>query len=341
MWKKELVLIGHFDVHGVTSLAALLAGIHRAGFPEPKKIICRYPDCSPEGLPDILKQLKGETAIILDIPVDVKNPEKFIESFTGVTGLYADHHLTSKSYMRSISKKGFYTLYCESASLMTALALKRLNLPTEDDIIRDLLAVGGTGDRDSIVVRSGLWSPRIQQYSDALDVLLREMSSSGKADYSSLVKELAEKGLEAVDASLANKIPSPSISEIECFGRVALVNRRLTESWSGKELERAAEAAGVPYAVGYGYAKRFNNYYVCAVLKWTERAKDPELPVPWETFKRAAEQRGYKIIGHPDAPKIIGIKTEGEARVLAREAALELFVDVEHAVEKEKVKTYS
>ena len=324
---KPRILVAHFDGHGICSAAALI----RAGL-RVDRVICIYdrtggPQTHAEGIEGICEHFipPGSEVIIIDIPVNVKNPQSFINALAGLRSkecdvYYFDHHETSLPYMLQLLRHGIFAVYTGPGAYdLVVITNAMIGSGKLDEIADQLAIIGAICDRSSDVIKYGKWSATLQEYADALDVMIRNMSAGGKADYSQLILDLANRGLNAIDINLAKQIPVPNT--YESYKDAVLALEQLHPAWGPKSLEKLAIKCSKRYAVGVSYDQRNKVYVVRAIILWTEKAANPQLPSPGPALSEIVRSRGLTIYGHPDAP-VIGSFTDFNAALeFAREIA--------------------
>jgi len=300
------VVVGHFDVHGVT--AAYLA-VKAFGAVD---AFANYPATSPETLVQTLQNLFAAAPsrlrlVIVDVPVDLKNPAAFIRGLEDLATyheiIFFDHHETSLPFLPQFRNvKAFYV--GPSALTFNETLLRMIPNPTEVD--QTISVIGAVGDRDSEVVRRNIFNTELQTISDGLDVLVRERDGALNTLKSLLVDPM---GTLARARARANEIPAAQFGQR--IGPVAVASSPLPAQWGPKALERMCFNAGAWYGVGYGYDERSRTWIVRAIIRWDVAAKYPNLPQPGHVARSIWVTRN--IIGHPSAPSVAAT-SESEAQ---------------------------
>jgi len=303
------VIVTHFDVHGVC------AGYLAAKAFNASEVYANYPATSPENLINTLQNLFAAAParlriVCIDIPIDLKNPAAFVRGLEDLAVrheiLFFDHHESSVQFMPQFRNvKAFYA--GPSALVLNETLLKMIPNATETDQLVSL--VGAVGDRDSEVIKRGLFTVDLQTLSDGVDVLVRQPNGA----LSTLKSLLADPAAVLVQARAeAGKIPSARLGQR--IGPVALSAETLPPLWGPKALEKLAFAAGTWYATGWGVDERTKTPIARAIIRWDIAAKIPSLPMPGAVARSLWSTRN--VIGHPAAPSVAA-SSEEEAREMA------------------------
>jgi hypothetical protein len=307
------VVIAHFDTHGVCAgyLAARAYGA--------AEVYANYPATSPETLIQTLQNLYAAAPtrlriIIVDVPVNLKDPIGFVQGLENLAArhevLFFDHHETSLPYMPMF--RNVKALYVgPSALTLDETLLRMIQNPTEIDQMISI--IGAVGDRDSEVVRRGLFNTELQTLSDGLDVLVREKDGALNT-LRSLLANPADTLARA--KARANEIPAAQFGQR--IGPVAVASSPLPAQWGPKALEKMCFSTGAWYGVGYGYDERNRTWIVRAIIRWDVVAKYSNLPQPGHVARSIWSTRN--IIGHPSAPSVAAT-SESEAQEMAAQWA--------------------
>ncbi|MEM3943844.1 MAG: hypothetical protein QXJ59_07140 [Thermofilaceae archaeon] len=311
--ERQTVVVGHFDVHGVaaTALAAKAFGA--------AEVYANYPQTSPENLVSTLQNLYAASPsslriIIVDVPVDLKNPMAFIRGLEDLATrhevIFIDHHESSIQFLPQFNRVKPIFLG-PSALTLNEYLLSRIPSPSEHD--RTLAVVGAVGDRDPEIVKRGLLTPELQELADGLDVLVREKDGALRVarDLLSMPAAILERA-----RARAREIPAAQLGRK--IGPVAIAAGVLPEQWGPKSLEKMAFASGAWYAAGVSYVSRQNQWVVRAIIRWDIAARMPQLPTPGAVAKELWPTRN--IIGHPAAPSVATV-SEDEARMVVEQWA--------------------
>jgi hypothetical protein len=327
----QSVVVAHFDTHGVC------AGYLAAKAFNATEVFANYPETSPETLIQTLQNLYAAAPsrlriIIVDVPVNLKDPVSFVQGLENLATrheiYFFDHHETSLPYLTRLARaRAFYA--GPSALTLNETFLRMIPNPTETDQVVSI--VGAIGDRDSEVVKRGLFSNDLQSIADGLDVLVRERNGA-LSTLKSLISD--PMGTLARARSRANEIPVATMGQR--IGPVVLASERLPAQWGPKALERLAFQSGAWYAVGYGYDERSKTWIVRSIIRWDVSAKIPSLPQPGTVARSLWTTRN--IIGHPSAPSVAATSEE-EARMMVEQLARSL-ADVSTSSVSPSVQTF-
>jgi len=303
---SQTVIIGHFDVHGVCASALAYYKFNAREF------FAGYPQTAPENLVSTIQNLYAASPqqlsiIIVDIPVNLKDPQAFIEGLERLAMrhriLYIDHHESSLQFLPQFSR--VRTLFVGTSALLMNLAL----LPENTETYRKIAVIGAIGDRDPEVVRRNLLTQELREIADGLDVMVREDTHRtllGLIDNPELTFEVALRR--------SQQIPIAPLRRVT--GVVAIATEAI-QQWGPKSLERLAFSQGTWYAVGPEFVPRFNTWVVRAIARWDILAQK-SIPLPGEVAKELWPTRN--IIGHPAAPSIASTSRE-EAEKMSEELA--------------------
>ncbi len=310
---KKTVVIGHFDVHGVTASALAVKAFNAT------EVYCNYPQTSPENVVQTLQNLYSASSvplniILVDIPIDIKNPQAFIRGLEDLAARHSvtiiDHHETSAQFIAQFQR--VKTVFFGPSALDLNMWLLS-QIPSATDIDRTIAIVGAVGDRDPTVVQRGLFSTELQVISDGLDVMVRERDGALRTvrallqNASSVLEEAKQRATQIPAARLSHRI-----------GPVAVAAEALPAQWGPKSLEKMAFIAGAWYGVGWSYDQRSNQWITRAIIRWDVQARMPSLPLPGAVARNLWPTRN--IIGHPAAPSVASASEE-EAREMATQWA--------------------
>jgi hypothetical protein len=305
----QTVVVGHFDVHGVT--AALLAAKAFGAV----DAFANYPATSPETLIQTLQNMFAAAPqrlriVVVDVPVNLKDPASFVQGLENLAlrheVLFFDHHESSVPYLPMFQR--VRTFYVGPSALQMNMLLYNM-IPEKTDIDRLVALVGAIGDRDVEVVKQGLFSQDLQTVSDGLDVMVREKDGALNT-----LKALLANPMEVIGNARARAAQIP-VAQLETrIGPVAVASGQLPSQWGPKALEKLAFSVNAYYAVGYGYDERSKTWNVRAIIRWDEEDRKPYLPKPGAVARALWSARS--IIGHPSAPSVAAVN-EVEAREMA------------------------
>ena len=305
----QTVVVGHFDVHGVTAtfLAAKAFGA--------AEVFANYPATSPENVVQTLQNMYAAAPqrlriVLVDVPVDLKNPAAFIRGLEDLAlrheVLYFDHHESTLPYLAWFQR--VRAVFIGTSALQMNMALYNM-IPEKTDTDRLIAVLGAIGDRDPEVVKQGLLTADLQNLADGMDVIVRERDGALRA-----VRTLVQSPSALLDEARtrAGQIPSAQLGQR--VGPVAVAAAALPAQWGPKSLEKLALATGAWYAAGWSFDERSRQWVVRAIIRWDIAAKMPSLPQPGTVARNLWSTRN--IIGHPSAPSVAAT-SEDEAREMA------------------------
>jgi hypothetical protein len=310
------VVIGHFDVHGVTAayLAAKAFGA--------TEVFANYPATSPETVVPTLQNLYAAAPtslrlILVDIPVDLKNPAAFVRGLEDLALRHEivliDHHESSVQFLQMFQRVKPIFLGPSALTLNNYL-LGQIRGAT--DLDRTIALIGAVGDRDPEIVKQGLFTSELQTLADGMDVIVRERDGALRA-----VRTLLQSPAMLLDEARtkAGQIPSASLGQR--IGSTVVAAAALPAQWGPKALERMAFQIGAWYAIGWSFDERSRQWVVRAIIRWDVGARIPNLPLPGVVARRLWTARN--IIGHPAAPSVAATsETEAQEMALAWARAL-------------------
>ncbi len=324
----DRVIISHFDAHGVAYAAARHRVVTKLKG-EQDIVIARFPETGPQGLSSrSLLQLVEQCGVaptraieMIDIPIDVRNPEASIRTLVelkerfAVPLLYFDHHETDVAFIPRLIEAGITPLVSDNITLASALEL------LTDDVARELAIIGMVADRDKTVLRLVSKQEVERVYlplANKLDVLVRNpelakpVKKSPAGALSDLAEELSHYGktlLEQVDVdyppyTLAREIERQITQEGTITILVDWSNASPQHSaWIPKTLETLLQLRGKQVAIciapGYDPRTRSIAGYDVRVLRYWLAT---DAPVPEEIVKDLIAERAIygQVVGHAD-----------------------------------------
>ena len=172
---SKKLIVGGYDAHGSSTAVA----VARSQNIPLSDVLIKFPDTSPENLPKLLysMNLYNTEIFAIDIPINVKNPNEFINTVKVIADnnalTFIDHHESNLKYI-SILPKNVRFLQFPSASSM-AKAIEEMFDAKRDF---ELLMIGVIGDRDGTIKELiDIESPefnRLYSLSNTYDVLIRQ-----------------------------------------------------------------------------------------------------------------------------------------------------------------------
>ncbi|NPA70393.1 MAG: hypothetical protein GXO26_06240 [Crenarchaeota archaeon] len=306
----EKIILSHFDSHGVATGVSLAKS-----YGEDKvRVIAKYPDTGPrmfaKFVNDNLDMFKGKDVIIVDIPVDISNPDEFLSALEKLSSVankvyYLDHHETDIRYADKISKYAEMKLFRDAAS-MAEYVMRNCPYP----VWRKLALVGVVADRDPSILRivkDKSTLNRLYVLANKLDVLVRR-------NIQDTIDNLMEKGanyLEEVDV----EYPAERIALTKLRDKVISLTSNailfdVLDTYSDREL-----GIWLPKAVEYLLYKTSRDYAVVPAIRYDPRTRGKTYTISviqyWLSNKPEAEQlvkqiaSGRKYFGHGKYVNII------------------------------------
>jgi len=173
--QTNTLVVGGFDVHG-SSTATVIARALKIPF---ENLVAKYPDTSPELLPKFLysQNLFGKQIFVVDIGVNVKNPNDFINTMKIIsdnnTITFIDHHETNYPFLPMLPTNIRF-LQFSSATTMAKAVAEMFGARAD----WDLLLVGAIGDRDSNIREAvdvdSMYFEKLYKLANVMDVLVRK-----------------------------------------------------------------------------------------------------------------------------------------------------------------------
>lgn len=305
--QKQKLVIGHYDAHGVASSVARAKAVNTT------RIIAKYPDTSPERLPDLIDtffpSLIQHSIDIIDIPVDIKNPTRYVNAIkrladnTSVT--IFDHHESDIRFAGSLP--GRVLLFSNATAMAEAIAQ---GAPEEYVL---LAYIGVVADRDASILRrfSKIEVERVLlPMANKLDVLVRQ-------DTEKTTEELLNQGIEylrRVDVVYPPESLVASVKVVKKGYNTILVetNAQQLQQWSWKTLEQIALQQQADYVVAItSLYDRATNTYVpgLQIIKYWLSQR----PEPLDVVKSVVS--GRQVIGHPDAFSVRVLDVDDARRI--------------------------
>lgn len=300
----KAVIISHFDGHGVAS-AVLLS--KKLGIPK-TNIIAKFPYTGPNQfsqLPQLYSFSNYNHIYIVDIAVDIKNPQQFISTIHAIFHqakplneriyfVYIDHHETSIPYLSQ------FPLFVHILFMPSSYALNTLVSPTPDD---DLVYIGAICDRDPTVLKYIPQSRYNELYeaSLGLDVLVRK-------DISQAIK-IADNTKALINYS--TEVPEPA--QYYTLNNVVVVEEQLPPAWGFKSLEKIAVRENKIYAVGWTISNQTKQPVILAIKRWDKEGAD----IVSLLGENPENRQSY---GHPSA-RTIAAFSEDDAKKFAETVA--------------------
>jgi hypothetical protein len=313
---KPRYVIGHFDGHGVATTAAF-ARTH--GVPS-ERVYAKYPVTGPEQLPSYIDTyfptLVQHEVILIDIPVNIRNPKLFIDAVNRLamntpTTMF-DHHKTDYQFATQLLAR--LVIFGSGVEMAEALSNEGSRL---------LAYIGVVADRDSSIL-SRVSREEVERellpLANKLDVLVRqdaEITLRNLVSFPDPVNYLRTVSAEYPPESLARQVRvlRKGINTV----LVDMTGIPQIQQWSWKTMEQVALNNNADYVVAISEVfDRQTNTNVPAVLVIKYWLSSRPSPRP-----QLAPVLGRTTIGHDDAFSIRALDAS-DARSLAESVFNEL-----------------
>ena len=311
MGKRKLVL-AHFDSHGVSFAAGYKAVEEMKG--NEVVVISKFPETGPRGLSDgSIKNLvegQADEIIVIDIPIDVRNPDASINTLAELAKIapvhYFDHHDTDRPFLDKLKEKGIDAkLFEHNVAMAEALGLFKTEKTTE------LAIVGMVADRDkavlSIVPRTTI-ETKYLPLANKLDMIVRNPRLVGGQTAGDVANILADKGVKFLEELKVDYPPEKLADEL--LDKITSENEKAIlldwsdmpanlSMWIPKTLEQLLVKTKKSLAIAVVPAfnprtKEIEGYDVRALKYWLS---DEEI-VPENVVKELFPDKRY--VGHAD-----------------------------------------
>ena len=330
----DVLIMAHFDAHGVASAAARYMVHSEAG--RRVEVYSKFPETGPVAFPDavenVLKNYEPRIVEVIDIPVNVRAPAQFIEALRRITSIAKvvvfDHHETDKPFIPSLIEAGIFTATADTATAMLSMLLAGSN----NQEAFKIGVVGVVADRDASII-SIVSREKIERYylplANKLDVIVRSPRIVGLETQGDVAKWLASSGVavlervnveyppETIARELSNRIVEAG--DVAILVDMSEIDQRLSQ-WIPKTLEQMLlnTRRHIAIAVAPGInprTKSIEGYDVRMLRYWLSDVKIILENIAREEIQRAAAQGN--VVGHGDYISI-RMPTKEEAMNLAR-----------------------
>jgi len=319
---RKTIVIHDTDVHGfscgVTALYALMkSGVSSDAFSnfstKPGELAT-----NPWGLANVVRNLGVADLVILDIPVDDRDPKSYVDALISHARykgrvLWADHHGHS-SWVDELNKNGV-TAIVVGSSFELALLIPRM-YGKVDGFVEKWALVGAIADFDTSIASKVPTELEIDvaEYldpvmkfkrdalADALGIgsIYRSLVPS-KGNVGALSYLIAEHGIEVARViEIAKRLGSPiPLPRYEIVGDVVYTTELPPQGLSWKVAWKLCAVTGAKVAIVPAFNPRTNQYAVIIAKNW----RHPEVT---EAIERYVNTRfaGRQIVGHPGARSI-------------------------------------
>ncbi len=321
-------LIGGYDGHGSLTTLAIARALKVPSSnviiipPNPKE---KQPGTSSEGLPSILATLpvQGGDIIIVDIPINIKDPESFINSIGRIAKYrrvtLIDHHETNMKYLSSLPPNVRLLQFSDTVAMAGAVEGMFGISPLD----REMLMIGAVCDRDPAVQKYGMLIDQLYPLANTWDYLIRNNMLVH-------VKQVYERGTDYIKEMAKSVVyPPVSISQMARIERaggstIAIADiyqlpRDTVQGWQWKTFDYIAYANRLDYVVGIAesFDRQSKSYIpVLYVIKYF--LSKLRAPRPLIEAKMMLGDR--EVVGHNDG-FTVACRSYDDCLMLARNVA--------------------
>jgi len=345
--KQKFLIMYDTDVHGGLSGLIALESIRKLGIDAEhfssfaQQPPATTPSLVADTLPLLFQQYTPSDVVMLDIPIDSRNPRKFVDAlsrytyttnnpitnspmYIGTRILYIDHHditpYHAELFIRSINVVMLPTSYQMSMYIPSILNI------TDADIEKFAL-IAATADYDETI--ADRVSTELEEDIELLDTAwkgkLREIDevknlSPKYGNVGAVVQYLLEKNVGPEDLlKLAREYGSPVPSiKYDIIGNIVIATDLTPQGLGWKIASKLCRITQTPIAVVITPTPQ-QKYAVIVAAYWRQKSK--YVNVIEEVVKNVTENR--VVIGHPGARSIEATGLE-DAKTLATEVARKL-----------------
>jgi len=289
---KRCLVIGHTDGHGAVATAISKKNLEKEC--EVVDILARFPDTGiiPKFWSETIDEVNPseyDKIVIVDIPIDARNPDLSIEKLSRLCRAtlthFIDHHptLTPEATERLVEAGCIVERHKSSYDTVYGPPDPKWNL------------IGAISDRDPYIINTleeRHDKNKLLELADGLDVAVRK-------DLTKAIKAILVND-EGFFLEQAREVPDPVDIDVE--GPVAIVGDRVPEGWIFKVLDKACRKTGATYgaylqenAKDRATGEPIDQLFL--IKYWMAKDRSARDMLPEELKKRA--------IGHPDAQRII------------------------------------
>jgi len=310
---KPKFIIGHFDAHGVSTVASRARSI---GVPA-DRVYARFPTSGPEQLPNYIDTffptLIQHDVEIIDIPVNLRNPKQYIDAInrlaanTPVT-IY-DHHKTDYQFATQILAR--MVIFGSGIEMAEALA---------DQQNLQLAYIGVVADRDNSIlnrVSREEVERELLPLANRLDVLVRQDAERVVKDLVSTtnpIEYIRIANVEYPPVSLARQIEIVRRGVNTILVDLTKIPAQQMSAWSWKTMEQVALMHNVDYvvAVAESYDRQTNSFVptVLVIKYWLSQRPSPR--------PQLQPILGRTTIGHDDAFSIRAMDRSDAVQLASR-----------------------
>jgi len=290
------------------------------------------PSTTPVGLAQFIENLGNIDLIILDIPIDVRNPKRYVDALVSHAKykgrvVWLDHHGHSQ-WVDELNRNGvFAAVFGTSYDL--ALAVPRMFAKT-DSFTEKWALIGAVGDFDESIANrvstdleidvaeylDQAWKFHREQLAQRLGIPLRLY----KGNVGFLTAGIAELQIEPEQViEVAKQLVSPLVlPRYEIVGDVVYTTELPAQGLAWKTAWKLCAVTGAKVAIVPTYNPRTNQYAIIIAKNW----RHPEVT---DVIEQYIQRRfsGRQIVGHPGA-RSISMMSLDEAKTLIPQVAREL-----------------
>ena len=339
---RRTTIVHGTDIHGVSCGINAFYTLRRQGLPtniyshfDPRGV-----STTPASLAQVIENLGMTDLVVLDIPVDIRNPKRYVDALIGHAQykgrvFWADHHGHSQ-WVDVLNRSGV-TAIIFGSSFDLAMAIPRM-YATTDSFTEKWALVGAIADFDASIADKV--SPELemdiadildQAFKARRDQLMQVLGIAPRPEYGNIgafSAGVVERGIEPEQViEVAKTLVQPlTLPQYETVGPVVYTTTLPAQGLAWKTawklcLATNSKVAVVPTQTSSGYAVIFAAYW---------RAED----VIRNVVDRWLERKfgGRQIIGHPGAKSVL-LVSQAEiqnipawARELAEEIDREVYV---------------
>jgi len=343
--KQRFLIIYDTDVHG--GLSGLIAvktlqkveleiAHHFSNFAQQPP--ASSPSLLPDTLPALVQQHMPTDIILLDIPIDSRNPQKFVAAlahyiqltaflspiYLGLRVLYIDHHEVTP-YHAELVKRGVNVVTLPTSYQMSMYLPTVLN--AVDGEIEKFALIAAAADFDETI--ADRISLQLEEEAEMLDTAwkgkLRELEDVKKlvakyGNVGAVVQHIIEKNIGPDDLLRMARELGTSVPDVkyEVVGNVALAAEPAPQGLGWKIAAKLCRITQTPVAVVIAPTPQ-QKFAVLAASYW--RVKSRYASLVDQAVREVAQNR--VIIGHPGARSIEATDLD-DARKLANEVARKL-----------------
>jgi len=338
---RKVLVIHDTDVHGTSCGINALYALQRSGIEA--EVYSHFstspsePATTPQAVASVIENLGNVDIIMLDIPVDIRNPKRYVDALVGHAQfkgrvLWADHHGHSQ-WVDVLNRNGVTAIVVGSSyelSMLVPRMYGKVDSFTEkwalvgavadfDETVRDRVPVSLEIDVAEFLDQAMKF--RREQLADALGIGYEyRQYLATRGNVGALSYAIAQRGIEpeqviAVAKTLVSPIQLPPYSVV---GDVVFTVELPAQGLAWKTAWKLCAVTGAKVAIVPSYNPRTNQYAIIVAKSW----RHPEVT---DIVEQYVQRRfaGRQIVGHPGA-RSIAMMSLDEARSTIPQVAREL-----------------